>query len=256
MEIFEILAPLLSVLGLVEPKGEVKQLDELKRKYIPGLSDRHNPGHLRLAHSEMIIEYICELNLDDDIRIADISTGKGHLLKGLDNQGGYSLTGIDVTPPSDEVLDDVEYEFELADLNEDYLQNIPSCKYDLVVSSETIEHLHNPKKFISEITRVAKEDGIIMLTYPNIESIQERLRCFMLGEFRQYSKSHKKDVKKGKAHLSMIHHNVLLNLLSTTNYEVYNEFGDYARFNSIAYRGRRTNHSFSYSKGYDIQKSR
>ena len=41
------------------------------------------------------------------------------------------------------------------------------CTFDLVVSSECIEHTPNPKKCISEMLRVLKPEGILILTTPN-----------------------------------------------------------------------------------------
>lgn len=39
--------------------------------------------------------------------------------------------------------------------------------FDIVISSEVIEHTHKPKKAIAELVRVLKENGILILTTPN-----------------------------------------------------------------------------------------
>ncbi len=41
------------------------------------------------------------------------------------------------------------------------------CTFDLVISSECIEHTPDPKKCISEMLRVLKPEGILILTTPN-----------------------------------------------------------------------------------------
>lgn len=43
----------------------------------------------------------------------------------------------------------------------------PDYSFDLITSFETIEHLDYPEKFLAEIKRVLKPDGIIVLSCPN-----------------------------------------------------------------------------------------
>jgi len=47
--------------------------------------------------------------------------------------------------------------------------NLPfrNKSFDTVVTLETIEHLSNPKKFIKQIRRVLKDNGILILSTPN-----------------------------------------------------------------------------------------
>ena len=44
---------------------------------------------------------------------------------------------------------------------------IPNETYDLVISSECIEHTADPKKALSELARVLKPGGTIIVTSPN-----------------------------------------------------------------------------------------
>ena len=47
------------------------------------------------------------------------------------------------------------------------LHGIDSCKYEFAISSNAIEHFVNPIKAISELVRIIKEDGFILLLLPN-----------------------------------------------------------------------------------------
>lgn len=58
--------------------------------------------------------------------------------------------------------------------------NYMSCKidefesntFDFVVSNQVIEHTHNPGNYLSEINRVLKDDGILIISLPNILTIR------------------------------------------------------------------------------------
>jgi len=66
------------------------------------------------------------------------------------------------------------------DLNEDL--PYPDISFDFCVCVETIEHLHDPWHLISELNRVLKRDGKLVITTPNIHSILSRLRFLFYGE--------------------------------------------------------------------------
>ena len=50
------------------------------------------------------------------------------------------------------------------------LENMP---FDLVFSSEVIEHIADPDPFINTLCKAAGEHGVVLLTTPNIEGLQE-----------------------------------------------------------------------------------
>ncbi len=56
--------------------------------------------------------------------------------------------------------------------NDFFIESFPlpfdDNQFDFVISYETIEHISDYKKFFSEITRVTKKNGIIILTCPNV----------------------------------------------------------------------------------------
>lgn len=43
-------------------------------------------------------------------------------------------------------------------------------KFDVVVSFETIEHLERPEKFLEEVSRILKDDGLLIISTPVRES--------------------------------------------------------------------------------------
>jgi 2-polyprenyl-3-methyl-5-hydroxy-6-metoxy-1,4-benzoquinol methylase len=57
---------------------------------------------------------------------------------------------------------------------------------DTVVALEIIEHLENPKAFLREIGRVLKPGGSLILSTPNIVSVQSKTRFLFKNEFRLF----------------------------------------------------------------------
>ena len=53
--------------------------------------------------------------------------------------------------------------FEIAEL----VSYTPQCQYDLVVSCEVIEHLHDKSRYVEALKRITKSGGWILLTTPN-----------------------------------------------------------------------------------------
>tara|TARA_Y100000590_G_scaffold264800_3_gene297623 strand:- start:332 stop:1138 length:807 start_codon:yes stop_codon:yes gene_type:complete len=71
---------------------------------------------------------------------------------------------------NEEVISDIKYDIANAKhtFNADINKNIPREDeyYDLVLCSEVLEHVYNPLNVISEISRILKKDGILILTVP------------------------------------------------------------------------------------------
>lgn len=90
------------------------------------------------------------------------------------------IYGVDI---SDEQLKRAEkflIELKVVDLNE---EKIPykSGFFDIVIASEILEHVFYPEKVLIEAARVLKRNGYLVLTYPNIASLQMRLSLFFTG---------------------------------------------------------------------------
>lgn len=68
----------------------------------------------------------------------------------------------------------------IADLNYEKL-SFESCFFDVVIATEVIEHLLNPDNLLKEAYRILKNDGIFIVTTPNLASLGRRL-FLLLGK--------------------------------------------------------------------------
>ena len=97
-------------------------------------------------------------------------------------------------------LREVGHEVTLADINKekkDYVyadmdQPLPfkDSEFDTVICMEGIEHLINPSLLISELCRISKKGGRIIISLPNLQNLYSRF-CFMCtGLFYQFGPEH------------------------------------------------------------------
>ncbi|OQY00679.1 MAG: hypothetical protein B6I26_07090 [Desulfobacteraceae bacterium 4572_130] len=76
-------------------------------------------------------------------------------------------------------------------------------EFDTVICMEGIEHILNPVQLISELSRICKKKGRIIISLPNIQNLYSRYQFLCTGTFYQfspvaYTKTHKhKNIDKG-----------------------------------------------------------
>lgn len=57
--------------------------------------------------------------------------------------------------------------------------DIPDNSFDVIIMTELIEHIGYPQMFISEISRILKDDGQLVITTPNVHMIGNRLAVLL-----------------------------------------------------------------------------
>ena len=105
----------------------------------------------------------------EDSRIADVGA-QPFILSAMLRALGYEVVAIDVEP---ELYIDIAKRFNIrvikSDLERDRIE-VPDEYFNCVVLSEVLEHL-NPyyvKFALSEINRILRKEGVLILTTPNI----------------------------------------------------------------------------------------
>jgi 2-polyprenyl-3-methyl-5-hydroxy-6-metoxy-1,4-benzoquinol methylase len=114
-------------------------------------------------------------------RLLDFGAGRGELLALLSNDHRYSVAGIDLMARPPFLGPDIKWwQF---DLNE----RIPvEDQFDVVVCSETIEHLENPRHVFRTLARLLRPGGYLVLTMPNQESIRSLMNLLIRGHFTYF----------------------------------------------------------------------
>jgi len=103
--------------------------------------------------------------------VLDIGCATGALLAHL-REHGWRVTGVEISPCADFAKNERSLDVRNLPLEEN---NFLSGSFHAVLASHLIEHLNDPKTFLSEINRILKDEGQIFITTPNISGFQARL---------------------------------------------------------------------------------
>lgn len=116
--------------------------------------------------------------------LLDYGAGVGNLTRRLVGSGIFTeVVAADLYPcPGD--LQDTKW------VQQDLNESIPGydSHFDVVIASEVIEHLENPRFTARELFRLCKPGGYVILTTPNNESIRALLALAIRGHFVQFDK--------------------------------------------------------------------
>jgi 2-polyprenyl-3-methyl-5-hydroxy-6-metoxy-1,4-benzoquinol methylase len=123
--------------------------------------------------------------LKNGMKVLDFGCGQGAFSQRLVDAGMIvDVCDLDI----DQVKAKVNKKFKL-DLNEPGILNSIPDKYDVIISMEIIEHIHNPWKYLSDSISLLKDGGIIVLSTPNVSNFISRLRFLMKGSLLAFEKN-------------------------------------------------------------------
>jgi SAM-dependent methyltransferase len=112
--------------------------------------------------------------------VIDLSAGSGYIAH-LFEEAGAELQLFDLFPEQNKFA---KATCQFIDLQKSF--PLHDAKADLVICSETIEHLPNQHHLFVETARILKPGGIFILTTPNSSSLRSRFAQFMM-ESEHYS---------------------------------------------------------------------
>jgi ubiquinone biosynthesis O-methyltransferase len=101
------------------------------------------------------------------INILDFGCGTGWLSNKLSEFG--KVTGVDYSVKSIETAKKQfpAIDFTIMDITSNEINTLGKASFDLIVSSEVIEHVTNHQLFINQISFLLKPGGILVITTPN-----------------------------------------------------------------------------------------
>jgi len=103
--------------------------------------------------------------------ILDIGCATGAVLESL-RARGWHVTGVEISPSAEYAVKTRGLDVRNLPLEENKFP--PDC-FDVILASHLIEHLNDPRGFLSEAHRILKDGGYIFVTTPNIAGFQSRL---------------------------------------------------------------------------------
>lgn len=125
-------------------------------------------------------EYISPKSLKQ-CNVLDYGCGKGHII-GYFLRKGIQISGVDMSEEEVKIVDK-KYKknsnFKGVKLFDGEKLPFSDNEFDLITCTECIEHVldMHMSTFLSELYRVQKKDGVILITTPNEENIQKSQIC-------------------------------------------------------------------------------
>lgn len=152
--------------------------------------------------------------------VLDVGCGTGLFLKPLIVAGCTQLYGVD--GPQDFTGRALSRGYkevsEVADLN---ISPLPGANesFDLVVCKDVFEHLLNPTHALSEISRVLKKDGMLLLHVPNHFPLIGRLKFLFTNNIDTFS-FFKEESRWTFPHIRFYEHRDSLQVLAAHNFSL------------------------------------
>ncbi len=122
-----------------------------------------------------IVEKIVLGTKKDDLKILDMPAGNGLLAENL-RRNGHTVICADINSERKE-YDYVNMEMKLPYADE---------SFDVVICLEGIEHVIAPNSLVTEICRIIKPNGFVIISLPNVQSLFSRLKFLFTGTFYQF----------------------------------------------------------------------
>lgn len=201
----------------------------------------------RKRHKELV-EFMEQTLGDIDhssVRVLDVGCGPGWLVERLRERGYMDLHGCDFVETTSD-----ECEYTRIDLDADGLDRYEDESFDIVVSSEVMEHLERPAAILRDMARVVKPGGHLFVTVPNCANVFERLGFFLSGNSIRYRYQEPEE----HGHISMFTSNVFEGIAKRANLDILSRVGGYVYWQGHYFR-MPTSPLFSYELTYHMCKS-
>ncbi|MFH1620590.1 MAG: glycosyltransferase [Patescibacteria group bacterium] len=132
------------------------------------------------------------------VKILDVGCGKGNVTLPLAFLG-YQVTGVDYDAESIREARKSAEELGLsAVFHEGSLDRVSAQRFDVIIASEVLEHQINPEVFLKDLAQLLTPNGILLLSVPNGNSLEERIRKFTTHT--RFGRWFKRNVKRWIAH--------------------------------------------------------
>lgn len=120
--------------------------------------------------------------------VLDLAAGTGAMSRRLIDFG-YKVTATDYVSENFRLHDLVP--FIATDLNNDFSPGREG-EFDIILASEIIEHLENPRHFARECFKILKSGGKVILSTPNVDCVPSIVSAMRTGTFQWFGETNYK----------------------------------------------------------------
>jgi SAM-dependent methyltransferase len=116
-------------------------------------------------------------------RVLDVGCGTGAWLSRMQHAGYSRLHGTDI---DDTAASLQGVGFKQVDLERPHWQ-LEGNAFDLITAIEVIEHIGNRTNFLRNLHRHLSQDGLVLMTTPNVHNVASRVRFALTDSLRQFN---------------------------------------------------------------------
>jgi len=171
------------------------------------------------------------LTFSEGIKHLDIGAGNGALLSMLHSKFGTTPYACDYT---DELMQIEGLDVTVCDLNCEKLPYEDNY-FDLVTFTEVIEHIENHRNTLSDIFRILKPNGVLVLSTPNILNLKSRLRFLFCGFWNLFGPLTvgNRKIESTGGHINPVSYFYVVHSLMEAGLEVENDTYDKIQSSSV-----------------------
>ena len=116
--------------------------------------------------------------IDKESQVLDLGCGDGEILNILSKEWGSTVLGVEIN--QDDINKCIQSGLNVIHQNIDEgLENFSDSSFDIVIMSQTIQVLKEPKKALQEVTRIGNES---IVTIPNFGYWTTRINLLLSGK--------------------------------------------------------------------------
>jgi SAM-dependent methyltransferase len=143
----------------------------------------HSPPGVQEAAFKLLLQHV-----SPGASVLDLASGSGGVRARFEDAGFTDLHAVARDPelcgrPPHSTPDHPEALW--LDLNGEFSGRFDRS-FDLIFSSEVIEHVDSPRHFLGQVLRLLESDGYLLLTTPNVSNWIGRIRFLLFGELRWF----------------------------------------------------------------------
>lgn len=154
------------ILRRLAHKRNLATEDDLNRNIMGSLQPVEEKNIILKKH---IVHFEGKFPISSNLRYLDIGCGKGELTILLAKLGCGHIMGIDIVPRNIATCEFYANQFDLGHAVQfkcmDIYNWVPPQKYNVLLSLDVFEHIHDPKRLLQRMTELVTTNGVVVLTF-------------------------------------------------------------------------------------------
>ncbi len=181
-------------LGSYYTESEMK---DIVKKYYKSVFVKKRDRHVQM-------QKLFPSDLNEESKILDYGCGMGGISQLFYDKYKCEIDGVDI---SGNELKKAKITFgDNKNINFILLKDFsfPAKKYDLVFSSQVIEHIHNPGNYLERINYMLKDNGYLVIGLPNIVNLNYLINLLFFSPKRmhKHAKNMSENYNKANNHIN------------------------------------------------------